>query len=310
MCWTPPWCSRTGAWSGSAGCAGDDMRRRVREGGPLARLLREVLALREEYGGEIRARFPRIPRRVSGYNLDVLLDPDGGEPRASGGGLGGDARHQSSRRGVRLHRMPPAVGLAVLHFDGLLPALEAGVVALDLGPTAVELVDSMVLRLARGVARILAAARLRGGRARGADPRRVRRGEPGRSRLAPRPARTPARRARRAPAADARPGGPEECVAGAEGGPAAAAEPSRGTRSPSPSSRTPRSSPPGSPSSLTGSRRSSPGGTPRAASTPTRARAASTSGRSSTSRIPPRSARWTRWPGKSAIWCSTSAAAR
>ena len=34
-------------------------------------------ALRAEYSEEIAARFPRIPRRVSGYNLDVLLDPVG-----------------------------------------------------------------------------------------------------------------------------------------------------------------------------------------------------------------------------------------
>ena len=126
----------------------DDMRRRVREGGPLARLLREVLALREEYGGEIRARFPRIPRRVSGYNLDVLLDPDGVNLAHLVVGSEGTLATVVEAR-VRLHRMPPAVGLAVLHFDSLLPALEAGVVALDLGPTAVELVDSMVLRLAR-----------------------------------------------------------------------------------------------------------------------------------------------------------------
>ena len=126
----------------------DDMRRRVREGGPLARLLREVLALREEYSGEIRARFPRIPRRVSGYNLDVLLDPDGVNLAHLVVGSEGTLATVVEAR-VRLHRMPPAVGLAVLHFDSLLPALEAGVVALDLGPTAVELVDSMVLRLAR-----------------------------------------------------------------------------------------------------------------------------------------------------------------
>ena len=50
---------------------------------------------------------------------------------------------------VKLHRLPPAVGLAVLHFDGMLPALEAGVVALDLRPTCVELVDRMVMELAR-----------------------------------------------------------------------------------------------------------------------------------------------------------------
>jgi FAD/FMN-containing dehydrogenase/Fe-S oxidoreductase len=36
-----------------------------------------LLALREQYGDRIRERFPRIPRRVSGYNLDELLPENG-----------------------------------------------------------------------------------------------------------------------------------------------------------------------------------------------------------------------------------------
>src|SRR4029453_6028156 len=36
-----------------------------------------LLALRERYGDRIRERFPRIPRRVSGYNLDELLPENG-----------------------------------------------------------------------------------------------------------------------------------------------------------------------------------------------------------------------------------------
>src|SRR4030095_14695010 len=34
-------------------------------------------ALRDRYGVRIRERFPRIPRRVSGYNLDELLPENG-----------------------------------------------------------------------------------------------------------------------------------------------------------------------------------------------------------------------------------------
>jgi len=36
-----------------------------------------LLALRERYGDRVRERFPRIPRRVSGYNLDELLPENG-----------------------------------------------------------------------------------------------------------------------------------------------------------------------------------------------------------------------------------------
>ena len=126
----------------------EDMRRRARGNGALAPLLRELLAIRDEYSDEIRERFPRIPRRVSGYNLDVLLDPGGMNLAHLVVGSEGTLGTVVEAR-VKLHQLPPAVGLAVLHFDGLLPALEAGVVALDLHPTAVELVDRMVLELAR-----------------------------------------------------------------------------------------------------------------------------------------------------------------
>ena len=36
-----------------------------------------LIALRDQYGDRIRERFPRIPRRVSGYNLDDLLPENG-----------------------------------------------------------------------------------------------------------------------------------------------------------------------------------------------------------------------------------------
>ncbi|MCX7521553.1 FAD-binding protein [Microbacterium sp. STN6] len=49
----------------------------VAAGGRPAELYRELRRLRDEYGGDVRRDFPRIPRRVSGYNLDQLLDENG-----------------------------------------------------------------------------------------------------------------------------------------------------------------------------------------------------------------------------------------
>src|SRR6202030_58777 len=37
----------------------------------------ELQSIRDRYGSLIRARFPQIPRRVSGYNLDELLPEHG-----------------------------------------------------------------------------------------------------------------------------------------------------------------------------------------------------------------------------------------
>jgi FAD/FMN-containing dehydrogenase/Fe-S oxidoreductase len=49
----------------------------VREGGRRGQIYAQLRALRERYLEQIRARFPRIPRRVSGYNLDELLPEHG-----------------------------------------------------------------------------------------------------------------------------------------------------------------------------------------------------------------------------------------
>jgi FAD/FMN-containing dehydrogenase/Fe-S oxidoreductase len=44
-----------------------------RRGGRQAEIYRQLRTLRDEYLAEIRTRYPRMPRRVSGYNLDSLL---------------------------------------------------------------------------------------------------------------------------------------------------------------------------------------------------------------------------------------------
>jgi FAD/FMN-containing dehydrogenase/Fe-S oxidoreductase len=49
----------------------------VREGGRRGAIYASLQAIRDRHADRIRARFPRIPRRVSGYNLDELLPEHG-----------------------------------------------------------------------------------------------------------------------------------------------------------------------------------------------------------------------------------------
>ena len=49
----------------------------IREDGRRGEIYRRLRAIRELYAAQIRARFPKIPRRVSGYNLDELLPENG-----------------------------------------------------------------------------------------------------------------------------------------------------------------------------------------------------------------------------------------
>jgi FAD/FMN-containing dehydrogenase/Fe-S oxidoreductase len=55
----------------------DELEAIVREGGRRGQIYAQLRALRDRYQEQIRARFPRIPRRVSGYNLDELLPEQG-----------------------------------------------------------------------------------------------------------------------------------------------------------------------------------------------------------------------------------------
>ena len=45
----------------------------IQGGGRRGEFTESCERLRDRYGDQIRARFPRIPRRVSGFNLDELL---------------------------------------------------------------------------------------------------------------------------------------------------------------------------------------------------------------------------------------------
>lgn len=49
----------------------------IREGGPRGEIYRQLKELRDKYAQQIRTRFPKLERRVSGYNLDELLPENG-----------------------------------------------------------------------------------------------------------------------------------------------------------------------------------------------------------------------------------------
>src|SRR5438067_11055109 len=49
----------------------------IRQGGRRGEIYEKLKNIRNRYGDLVRARFPKIPRRVSGYNLDELLPERG-----------------------------------------------------------------------------------------------------------------------------------------------------------------------------------------------------------------------------------------
>jgi FAD/FMN-containing dehydrogenase/Fe-S oxidoreductase len=55
----------------------DELNSIIAGGGRRAEIYAKLRAIRDQYSDLIRARYPKIPRRVSGYNLDQLLPENG-----------------------------------------------------------------------------------------------------------------------------------------------------------------------------------------------------------------------------------------
>ena len=107
-------------------------------GGREAEIHRGLLALRDRYGALIEARFPNIPRLVSGFeNLDALLPGrDFNTARAVTGTEGSCVLILEAR--LQLVPKPPCRALALLAFDDVFAAADAVPAILAERPEAIE----------------------------------------------------------------------------------------------------------------------------------------------------------------------------
>ncbi|HEX2151812.1 MAG TPA: FAD-linked oxidase C-terminal domain-containing protein, partial [Stellaceae bacterium] len=114
-------------------------------------LIRDMRALHRREADEIEARFPKLLRRVGGYNID-MIDP-------SGAGAGHNMAHLLvgsegtlaffSEIELDLQPIPPHRVLGICHFPTFYQAMDATQQIVKLGPAAVELVDRTMIELAR-----------------------------------------------------------------------------------------------------------------------------------------------------------------
>jgi FAD/FMN-containing dehydrogenase/Fe-S oxidoreductase len=101
----------------------DEYRRIIAEGGRRAEIYRALKVLAEKYADQIRQRYPDIPRRVSGYNLDDLLPEKGfNVARALVGTEGTCVTILEAK--VRLIPSPPCRSLLVLGYEDVYQAAE------------------------------------------------------------------------------------------------------------------------------------------------------------------------------------------
>ncbi|MEU8803405.1 FAD-linked oxidase C-terminal domain-containing protein [Spirillospora sp. NPDC048819] len=127
----------------------DEEYERIRaEGGRRAEIYRALRGLRDDGMELIRTRYPGIPRRVSGYNLDSLLPEKNFDvARALVGSEG--TLVTVLRAEVRLFPVPAHQSLAVLGYDDITDAGDAVPRALPWEPLALEGMDERLLRLAQ-----------------------------------------------------------------------------------------------------------------------------------------------------------------
>lgn len=136
---------------GEPGTARTGTERRIAEG---------LVDVCDRHAGLIRERFPKTKRRNAGYALDMILSEI---DRARDAGLdpvntinlapivcGAEGTLGLVREAtLTLHPKPRAKGLAVIGFENLDDAIECVEPILSLDPAAVELLDDLVISLAR-----------------------------------------------------------------------------------------------------------------------------------------------------------------
>src|SRR5579863_1652411 len=110
-------------------------------------LVRGMRALHDREADEIERRFPKVQRRVGGYNIDMIDDSGHNMAHLLVGSEGTLAFFTEIE--LELQPIPPHRVLGICHFPSFYKAMEAAQHIVKLGPAAVELVDRTMIELAR-----------------------------------------------------------------------------------------------------------------------------------------------------------------
>ncbi|MET0519782.1 MAG: FAD-linked oxidase C-terminal domain-containing protein, partial [Burkholderiaceae bacterium] len=122
--------------------------------GRAAQIAEFVHGLAREHREDLRQRWPKVMRRVGGYNLDIF-DNQSERPYTADGsvnlahlliGAEGTLAYTRSLT-LKLAELPRAKVLGVVNFDSFHAAMDAAQHIVKLGPTAVELVDRLMIEL-------------------------------------------------------------------------------------------------------------------------------------------------------------------
>jgi FAD/FMN-containing dehydrogenase/Fe-S oxidoreductase len=127
-----------------------EMEERIHQGGRVGEIYARLKSLRLRYQDLVRQRFPNIPRRISGYNLDQLIPGADGRfnlARALVGTEGTCVTYLQAK--VQLIPSPPSRVLVLLTYSDIFQAADHVPVILPHHPTALEAMDSSLVNSIR-----------------------------------------------------------------------------------------------------------------------------------------------------------------
>ncbi|UWZ84727.1 FAD-binding and (Fe-S)-binding domain-containing protein [Occallatibacter riparius] len=120
----------------------------IRDGGRRGQIYAGLKGIRDKYANLVRERFPRIPRRVSGYNLDELLPERGFHVARALVGTEGTCVNVLSAT-LNLTKSPQHRVLVVLGFPDAFAAADAVPLALQHKPIGLEGFDHLLVEFMR-----------------------------------------------------------------------------------------------------------------------------------------------------------------
>jgi Fe-S oxidoreductase/FAD/FMN-containing dehydrogenase len=128
----------------------------------LENIFPKLIKIAEKNQNEIQTRYPKVLRRVGGYNLDALLpDTLASRPGSSGNekdinlshliiGSEGTLAYSTSIE-LKLSPLPSPKIMALCHFSTFYKAMDSAQHIVKLDPIAVELIDNTMISLGRSI---------------------------------------------------------------------------------------------------------------------------------------------------------------
>jgi len=128
--------------------SGDELQAKIPGDNLESQIYQEVKRIVDENREEIKEKYPKIMRRVAGYNLDEFVEDTNFDISKLIVGSEGTLATVVEAK-LKVVQRPKMTALDVVHFNDLIQAMVATNEALDCNPSAVELVDKTVLDLTK-----------------------------------------------------------------------------------------------------------------------------------------------------------------